>query len=147
MSLIQNKKARLNYEILETLTGGVELFGFEVKSVKAGTGSLEGAHVVVRGGEAFLVEAEIPAFQKANAPENFDPRRPRKLLFTKKEIALLGAETEKKGISGIPLTFFLKGRKIKVDIALARGKKKFDKRETIKKKDTEREMQREMKRG
>ena len=68
-------------------------------------------------------------------------------MFTKKEIALLGAETEKKGISGIPLTFFLKGRKIKVDIALARGKKKFDKRETIKKKDTEREMQREMKRG
>ena len=86
MSHIQNKKAKFNYEILETLSAGIELLGLEVKSIREGKGSLEGAHVIVRGGEVFLVEAEIQAIQKINAPDGFDARRPRKLLLNKKEM-------------------------------------------------------------
>lgn len=146
MVLAQNKKATFNYEIIEKLEAGLELFGFEVKTIREGHGSLDGAYISVKGGEAFLMSAEIFAFQKANAPESFDPRRARKLLLTKKEIAYVATETEKKGVSAIPLKFFIKNRKVKVEIALARGKKKFDKRETIKKRESEREMRRDMKR-
>lgn len=147
MSLVRNKKATFNYEILEKFEAGVELLGTEVKTIREGHGSLEGAYVVVRGGEAFLIGAEIYPFQKANALPDFDPRRSRKILLTKKEIALIQTETEKKGVSAIAVSFFMKGKKIKLELALARGKKKFDKRETIKKKDSEREIRREMKRG
>lgn len=147
MSLVNNKKAGFNYELLEKFEAGVELLGFEVKSVKAGHGSLEGSYVIVRGGEAFLVEAEIPAFQKANAPENFDPRRPRKLLLTKKEIKEITEKTEAQGISAPALSFFEKGKKVKLVFALAKGKKKFDKRENIKKRETDIEMRRLHKRS
>ncbi|HYC34561.1 MAG TPA: SsrA-binding protein SmpB [Candidatus Paceibacterota bacterium] len=145
--MIENKKALFNYEVLEKLDAGVELLGTEVKTLRGDHGSLEGAYVTVRGGEAYLVNSEIFPFQKANAPLDFDPRRPRKLLLTKKEIALIATETETKGISAIPLKFFAKGKKIKLTIALARGKKKFDKRETIKKRESKREIDREMKRN
>ncbi len=146
MSLAQNKKATFNFEIQEKLEAGVELFGYEVKTIREGHGSITGGFVVVRGGEAFLMGSEIYPFQKANAPEQFDPRRARKLLLTKKEIAYLETETQKKSVSAIALRFFVKGKKIKLEIALARGKKKFDKRETIKKRESEREMGRDMKR-
>ncbi|MBU2330002.1 SsrA-binding protein, partial [Patescibacteria group bacterium] len=93
-SLIENKKARLRFEVLTPLTAGIELFGYEVKSVRAKLGSLDGARVVVRGAEAFLVGATIPPYQQANAPKSYDPERPRRLLLKRAEIAqVLDAES------------------------------------------------------
>ena len=143
--LIANRKASFNYELLEKLEAGIELFGFEVKSLRKKQGSLEGAHVIVRGGEAFLVKATIPPYQPKNTAKDYDPERPRRLLFTKKEIAILAAAETKKGLTIVPVLVYNKGRKIKVEVAIARGKKKFDKRETIKRRETEREMRRTLK--
>ncbi|PIQ69169.1 MAG: SsrA-binding protein [Candidatus Taylorbacteria bacterium CG11_big_fil_rev_8_21_14_0_20_46_11] len=143
--LIENKKAHFNYEFLEKLEVGIELFGFEVKSLRSKLGSLEGGHVVIRGMEAFLINTYIPAFQPKNAPQGFDERRPRKLLLTKKELQELVKIEAKKGLTIVPISVYNKGRKIKVSIAIARGKKKFDKRETLKKRDADRDIQREMK--
>lgn len=145
MSLVVNKKATLNYEILEKFEAGIELLGFEVKSVKDKRGNLEGAYVVVRGGEAFLVSAEIPAYQVKNAPPSYDPKRNRKLLLTKKEISELGDNEAKKGLTIVALSLYNKGKKVKVDIAIVRGKKKFDKRESLKKRDSDREIRRTLK--
>ena len=143
--LINNKKAYFNYEILEKYVAGVELFGFEVKSIKAGQGSLEGAYITIRGGEAYLIGANIPAFQAKNAPESYDPIRNRRILLTKKEISALASVEAKKGFAMPALAMYNAGGKIKIEIGVARGKKQFDKRESIKKRDTEREMRREMK--
>ena len=140
--LIENRKAKFNYEFLEKLDAGIELLGSEVKSLRAKLGSLEGAYVIVRGNEAFMVGAYIPAYQPKNTPKGYDERRNRKLLLTKKEIAsLMGAEA-KKGLTIVPISVYNRGHKLKVTLAIARGKKKFDKRETIKKRDREREARR-----
>ncbi|MFA5932327.1 MAG: SsrA-binding protein SmpB [Candidatus Paceibacterota bacterium] len=141
----ENRKARFDYEILEKYESGIELLGTEVKSVRGGQMSLEGAFVIVRGGEAFLINANIPPFQPKNAPQDYDPLRNRKLLLTKKEIAELAASEKNKSLTIVPLTVYNKARKIKVNIALVKGKKKFDKRETLKKRDTDRELRREYK--
>lgn len=143
--LIQNKKTYLNYEILEKFTAGIELLGFEVKSLRAKLGSLEGSYTTIRGGEAYLVGSYIPPFQPGNTPKDYDPRRNRKLLLTKKEIAELAGTENKKGLTIIPILVYNKGRKIKVEIGVARGKKKYDKRETLKKRDAEREIERTLK--
>jgi len=143
--LINNKKAYFNYEILKKYVAGIELFGFEVKSIKAGQGSLEGAYITIRGGEAYLIGANIPAFQAKNAPESYDPIRNRRILLTKKEISALASVEAKKGFAMPALAMYNAGGKIKIEIGVARGKKQFDKRESIKKRDTEREMRREMK--
>jgi SsrA-binding protein len=145
MPLIQNKKAYFNYEILEKIEAGIELLGFEVKSLKKGQGSLEGSHIVVRGGEAFVVNMQIPPYQPANTPKEYDSMRNRRLLLTKKEIGSLGKSESQKGLTIVPLSVYNKGRKLKLEIAVVRGKKKYDKRETIKKRDTEREMRRTLK--
>ncbi|MSR78547.1 MAG: SsrA-binding protein SmpB [Candidatus Taylorbacteria bacterium] len=143
--LIQNKKAHFNYEILEKFTAGIELLGFEVKSIRAKNGSLEGAYVTVRGGEAYLMSVNIPPFQAGNTPKGYDPLRNRRLLLTKKEIALLASTESKKGLTIIPISMYNHGRKIKVEIATVRGKKQFDKRETLKKRESERDILRVMK--
>jgi len=144
--LIQNKKAYFNYEIIQKLNAGIELFGFEVKALKAKIGSLEGAHASIRGGEAFLIGSTIPPFQPNNTPEGYEPMRNRRLLLTKKEILILAAVENQKGLTIVPISVYNEGRKIKVELGVARGKKQFDKRETIKRRDTEREIRREMKR-
>lgn len=143
--LIENRKARFNYDILERREAGIELLGFEVKALRKKQGSLEGAYVIARGGEVFLTNAFIPPYQPKNTPKEYDPRRNRKLLLTKKEIAGLAASESKKGLTIIPLSVYNKGRKIKIDIAVARGKKKYDKRETLKRRDAERDIRREIK--
>jgi len=143
--LIYNKKARFNYEIMETFEAGMELFGFEVKSLKKKQGSFEGAHIVVRGGEAFLVGANIPPYQPANTPKEYDPERTRRLLLNKKELAELASAESKKGLTVVPISVYSKHNKLKLEIGIARGKKKYDKRETIKRRDTEREIRRELK--
>jgi SsrA-binding protein len=144
-SLIKNKKAHFNYEILEKYEAGLELFGFEVKSLRNRAGSLEGSHVTIRGDEAYLVGAHIPPFQLANAPKDFDAYRNRRLLLKKKEIGTLAGTERQKGLTIVPISMYNKGRNIKVEIGIARGKKKFDKRQTIKKRDTERDIQRTLK--
>lgn len=144
-SLIENKKANFNYEILETMEAGIELLGHEVKSIRKREGSLEGARVIVRGNEAFLVGATIPPYQPANTEKDYEPERNRKLLLNKKEIMIiLGAES-KKGLTIIPISVYNKGRKIKVSVAIVRGKKKYDKRDSIKKRETDRDIRRTLK--
>ena len=145
MALVNNKKARFDFEILDTMEAGIALLGTEVKSVRGGQGKLEGAHVVVRGGEAFLTGATIPAFQKKNVTESYDPERTRKLLLNKKQIETLYRHSEQQGLTVVPISLYNSGRHIKLEIGLARGKKKADKREAIKKRDTERELRRSLK--
>ena len=144
-SYAENRKARFNYEFLEKYETGIELLGTEVKSVRGGKMSLEGAFVIIRGGEAFLINANIPPFQPKNAPKDYDVLRNRKLLLTKKEIKELAVSGENKSLTIVPISVYNKNRKIKMEIALAKGKKKFDKRETLKKRDTDREIRREIK--
>ncbi len=141
----ENRKARFDYEILEKYETGIELLGTEVKSVRSGQMSLEGAFVIARGGEAYIINANIPPYQVKNSPKDYDPLRNRKLLLTKKEISGLSGSEKNKSLTIVPLSVYNKNRKIKVEIALVKGKKKFDKRETIKKRDTDREIRREYK--
>ncbi len=145
MSLIDHKKARLDYEILEEYEAGIELLGGEVKSVRAKHGKLEGSHVIVRGGEAYIVGMSIPPYQPSNTPKEYDPARTRRLLLTKKEIGTLGEFESQKGLTIVPLSVYNKGRKLKVKIAVARGRKKYDKRAVLKKRDTERDIRRTLK--
>ncbi len=141
----ENRKARFDYEILEKYEAGIELLGTEVKSVRGGRMSLEGAFVIVRGGEVFLINANIPPYQIKNAPKDYDPLRNRKILLTKKEIRELGETEQNKSLTIVPISVYNKNRKIKLEIAKVKGKKKFDKRETLKKRDTDREIRREVK--
>lgn len=143
MSLITNKKASFNYELGDKMTAGVELFGYEVKSLRAGLGSLDGSYIIIRGGEAYLIGGYIPAYQKSNAPKDYNERRNRVLLLRKKEIAELSLAEQKKTVL-IPLAFFVSGSKIKLDFAFAKGKNKGDKRQSIKKRDTERDIKRKL---
>ncbi len=141
----ENRKARFNYEILEKYEAGIELLGVEVKSVRGGQMSLEGAFVIVRGGEAYLINANIPPYQVKNTPKDYDPLRNRKILLTKKEISELAGNEKDKSLTIVPISVYNKSRKIKIEIAQVKGKKKFDKRETLKKRDTDREIRREIK--
>ena len=145
MSLISNKKAHFNYEITDTYTAGIELFGFEVKSIRKSQGSLEGAYVTIRGNEAFLINGFVPPFQENNTPKGYDPRRNRKLLLTKKEIKELANIEKTKGLTIVPISVYNKGRMLKIDLGIGKGKKKFDKRESLKKQTTDRETRREFK--
>ncbi len=144
---LENKKVFFNYEITDTLEAGIELFGYEVKSIKAGTGSLEGSYILVRGKEAFLIGAGISPYQTNNTPKEYDPLRNRKLILHKEEIEKLEVLGEKgKGLTVVPICIYNSGNRIKVEVGIAKGKKKFDKRETIKKRETDREIRRELKR-
>jgi len=144
-SLIQNKKVYFNYEITDKITAGIELLGFEVKSIREKKGHLDGAYVTIRGGEAFLIGANIPAYQASNSPIDFDPMRNRKILLTKKEIGQLAEIESKKGLTIVAIAVYNAGRKLKLEIGVAKGKKSFDKRETIKKREVDREIRRTLK--
>ena len=143
--LIEHKRVHFDYELLEQFEAGVQLFGTEVKSLRAHHGKLEGAHVTVRGGEAFLMNAEIPPFQAANAAKSYESTRNRRLLMTKKEIAEIAKAEEQAGLTIVPISMYNKGRVIKLRLAIAKGKKKGDKRETIKKREAIREIARVVK--
>ncbi len=144
MSLIKNDKAHLDYEFLEKIEAGIELLGTEVKALRSGRGSLKGARVVARGGEAFLVGASIPAWQVVNAPQ-YDPERTRKLLLSKEEIAHVAAAEGQNGLTIVPISVYSRGRHLKLEIAISRGKKKVDKREDLKKRDEKRRIERTLK--
>lgn len=145
MNLIEYKKANLKYEILEEFEAGLELYGYEVKSLRNKQGSLDGAHITIRGNEAFIIGSYIPPYQSANTPESFDPHRNRRLLLNQKELSRLSLTEKEKGLTLVPISLYNRGRVIKARIAIVRGKKKHDKRETIKKRDTERELSRSFK--
>ncbi len=141
----ENRKARFNYEIEDRYEAGIELLGTEVKSVRSGKMSLEGSFVIVRGGEVYLINANIPPYQEKNSPKDYDPLRNRRLLLTKKEINELSGLEGNKSLTIVPISVYNKGKKVKLELALVKGKKKHDKRESIKKRETEREIRREHK--
>lgn len=145
MAFIENKKARLEYEFLGTFEAGAELFGHEVKAIKKGMGNLEGARIMVRGGEAFLAGATISAYQQKNTPESYDPERTRRLLLNKKEIVELAGAEGQKGLTIVPIKWYNSKRKLKLEITVARHKKKYDKRQTLKERDTKRQIERTLK--
>lgn len=145
MTLLEYKKARLRYAPQETFAAGLELSGQEVKALRAKQGSLDGSRVVVRGGEAFITGMTIPPYQSANAPKAYDQERARRLLLTKKEIALLADAESKKGLTIIPLEVYTSGRNLKARVAVVRGKGRADRREDIKKRDASREAERVLK--
>ena len=144
-TVARNRRARYDYEILETLEAGLELFGFEVKSLRAGNGSLKGAHVVARGGEAYLVGASIPAWQPANAPKSYDPERTRRLLLSRKEIARVASAEAENGLTIVPLSVYNRRSRLKLGIAIAPGKKKEDKRNSIGAREEKRRIDRTLK--
>ncbi len=143
--VIRNKKASFDFELLETFEAGMELFGFEVKALRNKLGSLEGAYVVVRDNEAFLVGATIPPYQPSNTPKDYDPERTRRLLLSKKEIGTLAGAESQKGLTIVPISVYNAGRKLKLKLAIGKGKKKFDKRETIKSRESKRAIERTLK--
>ena len=142
---ISHKRVSFDSEILETFEAGISLLGTEVKSIRKGQGKLEGAHIIIRGKEAFLVNASIPAFQKKNTDKSYDPERVRKLLLTQKELAELEQKSETQGLTIVPIKLYNKGSKLKLEIAIAKGKKKQDKRQSIQNADTKRDIEREVK--
>ena len=145
MTLVEYKKAFLKYVPLESFAAGIELSGGEVKALRGRLGSMEGARVVVRGGEAYLVGMTIPPYQSANVAKGYDPERPRRLLLTKKEIARLADAESKKGLTIIPLEVYNNKKFVKVRVAIVRGKGKWDRREDLKKREALREARRVVK--
>jgi SsrA-binding protein len=139
-----NRRARFDYEVLEKFSAGLELAGAEVKSIRAGKISLTGAYVLIRGREAFLTGAEIAPYQPKNQPSDYDAKKVRKLLLSKDELEKLTKAEQTKGLTIVPLKVYNNGRFIKIDIAIARGKKIFDKRQAIKKRDVERDLKRSL---
>ncbi len=139
-ALATNDRARYDYEILDRTEAGLVLFGHETKSAKTGHLKLKGAHVAFTRGEAFLVGAHIARYPKAGPLPDYDPDRTRKLLLHKRELAKLRGKREEEGLTIVPLRAYMKAGRIKVEIAVARGKKQFEKRESIKKRDLDRQV-------
>ena len=139
--LATNRKAYHDYHIEETYEAGVVLTGTEIKSVRAGSINLRDSYAQVRNGEMWLMNAHIAPYEPASR-QNVDPYRDRKLLMHRKEIMRLFGRAQEKGLTLIPLRMYLKKNKAKVEIGLARGKKQYDKREAIAKRDSAREIQR-----
>jgi len=139
--ICQNRKARHDYFILDEYEAGMVLLGTEVKSLRLGQANIKDSHTKVQGGELFLHNMHIAAYPFA-AHGNHDPLRPRKLLMHKREIARLTGKIKEKGQSLIPLKVYFKDGKAKVSLALAKGKRKYDKREAIRKREEKRELDR-----
>jgi len=141
----ENRRAYFNYQILQKFEAGMVLTGQEVKSIKLGRLSLKGSYVVLRGEEPYLIGAIIPPYQPKNTPLDYELERSRKLLLNKKEIKKLIGKIRERGLTLVPLRVYTKNAKIKLEFGIGRGKRKIDKRELIKKRETEREIEREIK--
>ena len=141
----QNRKAYHDYFIEETFEAGIILTGTEVKSLRAGKANLKDSYARIKDSEVFLINTHISPYTRADSFKQIDPERTRKLLLHKKEILRLIGKTREKGYTLIPTKIYFKGGKAKVEIGLAKGKAFYDKRETIKKKDVQREMQKALK--
>jgi SsrA-binding protein len=141
-NVVTNRRARYEYFVLESYEAGIALKGTEVKALRAGSVNLQDGHVMVRHGEFWLVGMHVSPFEKGNI-NNHDPLRDRKLLLHAKEIRKLTAKLQEKGLALIPLRVYFKRNIAKVEIGLCKGKKFFDKRETIKQRDVERQLRRD----
>jgi SsrA-binding protein len=142
---VENKKVYFNYEILEKFKAGIVLQGQEVKSIKNKRINLQGSFVALKGEGVFLIGSDVPAYQPKNAPRGYDPQRAKKLLLKKTEIKHLIGKAKQKGLTMVPLMVYDVKGKIKLDFAIVKAKKKYDKREKIKKRETKREIERALK--
>jgi len=138
----RNRKANYEYFLLDRFEAGIELRGSEIKSVRNGQISINEAYVETNGKEAWLVECHIAPYERASHFQH-DPKRPKRLLLHKREIRQLWNESRKKGVTIVPVSVYLKDGRAKVEIALAKGKKLYDKRQTIAKRDAQREIERQ----
>jgi len=144
--LAENKKAYFNYEILEKFEAGISMIGQEVKSIKLGHINLAGSYVIIdKNSEVFWIGAKVPPYQPNNAPADYNPERSRKLLLKKKEINYLIGKSRQRGLTLIPLKVYTKNAKIKLEFGIGKGKKEIDKREIIKKRETDKDIERELK--
>ncbi|MFA5392441.1 MAG: SsrA-binding protein SmpB [Candidatus Paceibacterota bacterium] len=139
--LVTNKKVYFDYEILEKFEAGIALLGIEVKSLKQSKASIVGAYVIIKQNQAFLLNTTISPYQPQNTSPDYKPQRTRKLLLKNKEINYLSDKTKQQRLTLIPLRVYNKNGLVKVEIALVKGKKKFDKRETIKKREEKRKIE------
>lgn len=142
--LARNRKAYHDYHLYDTYEAGIVLTGTEIKSVRSGRVNLRDSYVQIRNGEAWLLNVHIAPYA-AGSRDNPDPRRERKLLLHVREIERLRAGLQEKGLTVVPLRLYLRGNRAKVEIALARGKKMYDKREAIQRRETKRRIERELK--
>ncbi len=140
-TLCSNRKARHDYHVEETYEAGIALLGSEVKSIREGRANLRDSYAAFREGELFLYNCHVSPYAQASR-FNPDPLRPRKLLMRRQEMQRLVGKVEEKGLTLVPLSLYLKGRRVKVGLALARGKKQYDRREDIKRREAEREIAR-----
>jgi SsrA-binding protein len=140
-----NKKARFDYEILDTLEAGLVLTGQEVKSIRTGHISLKGGFITFHKNEAMLTNVHIAKYKQAGTLADYEPGHSRKLLLKKKQIDYLRGKSEEKGLTIVPLSVYTRGPKIKVEIGIGKGKKKYDKRRSIKEREQKREVERKMK--
>jgi len=164
-SLAENRRARYDYNVLEKVEAGIELFGHEVKSAKSGRIQIAGSYAVFRsssaprlrqdfggqggvggrgGVELFLINSEIPPYQPKNTPADYNPSRSRRLLLKKSELKSLLGKKQERGLTIVPLRAYVKRGLIKIELGLGKSRKKHDKREMIKKRDTEREIRRKL---
>lgn len=141
---IHNKKAKFDYEIIDTYEAGIALTGTEIKSVRLGKAQLRDSYAVIRNGEVYLLNMHISHYEQGNI-FNHDETRTRKLLLHKKEILKLRDRVEVEGLTLIPIKLYFKGNKAKILIGVARGKKSYDKRESIKKRDIDRDLKKQYK--
>ncbi len=144
-TFIKNRKASFDFEHLDTFEAGAVLTGHEVKAIRKGMGKLESAYVKIIDGEAWLLGASISPYQAANTPQSYDPEQARKLLLSQKQLARLERETTANRLTIVPISWYSSKQYIKLKIALARGKKKSDKRESIKQRDVKRDIDRTLK--
>lgn len=144
MSIAQNKKAYHDYEILEKFTAGMVLRGHEVKSLRSGQCNLKGSYVTIKNDEAWTQNVHISLYKQASI-QDYNPTRPRKLLLSKKEIEKISSQEAQKGITIVPLDIFLKNNLIKMTIGICRGKKLHDKRDDLKKKAQQKEINQTLK--
>ncbi|PIR97929.1 MAG: SsrA-binding protein [Candidatus Colwellbacteria bacterium CG10_big_fil_rev_8_21_14_0_10_42_22] len=143
--LARNKRAYFDYQILEEIEAGIELLGFETKATKSGKINLAGSYARIINNQVWLVGADIAPYQPNNTPKDYDPERTRRLLVTSKEVGYLTGKMNEAGLTVVPLRAYIKGRLVKVSLGLVRSKKKQDKRETIKKRDIDKEIRRSLK--
>lgn len=138
-----NKRALFDYSILDTIEAGLALTGVETKAIRAGSIRLTGAYVVFRGPEAYLINLHVPRYKMAGPSIPHSPDRSRRLLLKKRQIDYLRGKAQEQGLTIIPLSLYTRGPRIKAEIAVVKGKKKYDKREAIKKREIKREMRRQ----
>lgn len=144
-TLSKNKKALFDYEVLQKYEAGLVLTGPEVKSIRTGSVSLSGGFITLHNQDAWLINVHIPRYKYAASIKNYEPDRSRKLLLKAKEINYLRGKSAEKGLTIVPLSLYTKGRHLKLELAVVRGKKKYDKRETVKKREIDREVSKKIK--